>query len=115
MTRSPVVVVHFKDVEIDEVVKESVQKRCDHLADEFHEVTRFELSIEENGAGFDVHGHATGKHTDVATHAHADNVRVASDQVLEKIERQLRKHHDKRIFAQRRDAQRDPPKRRQGS
>jgi ribosome-associated translation inhibitor RaiA len=32
--------------------------------------------------------------------------------VLDKIERQLRKVHDKRIFSLRREAQRDPPKRR---
>ncbi len=111
MSRSASVVVHFRDVEIDETVREGVQRRCDHLADEFHEVSRFELTIAENGAGVTVHGHATGKNTDVVTHADGD-VRVASDQVLDKIERQLRKVHDKRIFARRREAQRDPPKRR---
>jgi ribosome-associated translation inhibitor RaiA len=35
----------------------------------------------------------------------------AVDAVLDKVKRQLRKAHDKRIFAQRRDAQRHPPKR----
>jgi ribosomal subunit interface protein len=112
MSRSPSVVLHFRDVEIDETVRESIQRRCDHLADEFHEVNRFELTISENGPGFIVHGHATGKNTDVATHADAEAARVASDQVLDKIERQLRKVHDKRIFSRRREAQRDPPKRR---
>ena len=57
--------------------------------------------------------YAIGKNTDVATHANAEAVRTASDQVLDKIERQLRKVHDKRIFTQRREAQRDPPKRRE--
>lgn len=112
MSRSPSVVVHFRDVEIDEAVRESVQRRCDHLADEFHEVNRIELTIVEDGPGFSVHGHATGKNTDVATHAEAEIARAASDQVLDKIERQLRKVHDKRIFGRRREAQRDPPKRR---
>ncbi len=110
---NPVVVVHFKDVKIDETVKQAVQKRCEHLSEEFREATRFEMTIEENGQGYAVHGHATGKHTDVATHAQGEHVRVAADQVLDKIERQLRKLHDKRIFAQRRDAQKDPPKRRE--
>ena len=72
MSRSPSVVLHFRDLEIDDTVRESVQRRCDHLADEFHEVNRFELTISENGAGFIVHGHATGKNTDVATHAEAE-------------------------------------------
>ena len=111
MSRSPSVVLHFRDLDIDETVRDLVHRRCDHLADEFHEVSRFELTISENGAGFIVHGHATGKHTDVATHAEAEAARAASDQVLDKIERQLRRVHDKRIFARRREAQRDPPKR----
>ena len=74
---------------------------------------RSRLLVSENGAGFTVHAHATGKNTDVATHADAGAARVASDQVLDKIERQLRRVHDKRIFARRREAQRDPPKRRE--
>jgi ribosomal subunit interface protein len=115
MSRSASVVVHFKDVEIDEAIRALVQRRCDHLADEFHEVSRIELSIEGDGAGFVAHGHATGKNTDIATHANGEAVRTASDQVLDKIERQLRKVHDKRIFTQRREAQRDPPKRRETS
>ena len=107
MSRNPSVVLHFRDVEVDEAVRELVHRRCDHLADEFHEVNRFELTISENGAGFSVHGHATGKNTDVATHADAGVVRAASDQVLDKIERQLRRVHEKRIFGRRREARRD--------
>ena len=107
MSRNPSVVLHFRDVEVDDTVRESVHRRCDHLADEFHEVNRFELTISENGAGFSVHGHATGKNTDVATHADAEVVRAASDQVLDKIERQLRRVHEKRIFTHRRAARRD--------
>ena len=92
---------------MDEAVREFVHRRCDHLADEFHEVNRFELTISENGAGFSVHGHATGKNTDVATHADAEIVRAASDQVLDKIERQLRRVHEKRIFGLRRAVRRE--------
>ena len=115
MTGSPSVVVHFKDLEVDDSVRRSIERRCDQLAGEFHELDRIELTVTENGAGFSVHGHATGKHTDVATHARADDLRPAADQVLGRIERQLRKLHDKRIFSQRREAQRDPPKRRESS
>ena len=107
MSRSPLVVLHFRDMELDEMVREAVHRRCDHLADEFHEVNRFELTISENGAGFSVHGHATGKNTDVATHADAGAARAASDQVLDKIERQLRRVHEKRIFSRRREARRE--------
>ena len=107
MSRSPSVVLHFRDLEIDEMVRDTVQRRCDHLADEFHEVNRFELTISENGTGFIAHGHATGKNTDVATHADAGAARAASDQVLDKIERQLRRVHEKRIFSRRREARRE--------
>ena len=107
MSRNPSVVLHFRDVEVDETVRESVHRRCDHLADEFHEVNRFEVTISESGAGFSAHGHATGKNTDVATHADAGAARVASDQVLDKIERQLRRVHEKRIFGRRREARRE--------
>lgn len=111
MSRSANVVVHFKDVENEESVREAIQRQCDRLAEEFHEVTRFELTIFPNGVKFGVHGHATGKNTDVATSSEAENARAAADQVIDKVARQLRKMHDKRIFAQRREAQRDPPKR----
>lgn len=113
MSDRATVVVHFKDVKTDEDLKEAVQQGCARLSEEFHEVTRFEVTVTgDGGVNFEVHAHATGKNTDVATQARAEQARAAADQVLDKIERQLRKTHDKRIFAQRRDAQKDPPKRR---
>jgi len=111
MAAGPPVVIHFKDVPNSEKVREAMETRCAHLASEFEEVTRFEISFSPLGAEVEAHGHATGKNTNVATHASGKNLRAAGDAVLEKIERQLRKSHDKRIFAQRRDAQRHPPKR----
>ena len=114
MNQSPAILLHTKDLELEERVRTSIERRCEHLANEFHEVARFEITITENGAGFVVQGHATGKNTDVATHADANEPGPAADRVLDKIEKQLRKVHDKRIFAQRRDAQRDPPKRHGG-
>lgn len=119
MSKSPAVIVHARDLdldpELDESVRNSIERRCQQLADEFHEVERFELTITEAGTGFNVHGHATGKHTDVATHAEASEPGPAADRVLDRIEKQLRRVHDKRIFSQRRDAQRDPPKKRSSS
>jgi len=110
MTTSPSVVLHLKEVTVDDRVRESIERGCDRLAGEFPEVERFEISVTEDGAGFEVHGRASGKNTTVTTHAAATDPGPAADQVLDKIERQLRKVHDKRIFSQRRDAQRDPPK-----
>lgn len=111
MDRTPQIIIHAKDTALDERARQSIERRCQAMAEEFTEVLRFELHVEPDGAGFSVQGHATGKNTDVATHASATEPGPAADMVLEKIERQLRRNHDKRIFAQRRDAQKDPPKR----
>jgi ribosomal subunit interface protein len=105
------VVVHFKDLSSDDELRESIEKRCENLARDFHEISHCEIRLEEDGAGFVAHGHVTGKGTDVATQAGASELGPAVDRVLDKVERQLRRVHDKRIFSQRRDAQRDPPKR----
>ena len=47
----------------------------------------------------------------VATHADASEPGPAADRVLDKIEKQLRKVHDKRIFAPRREARRERSRR----
>ena len=39
--------------------------------------------------------------------ATAKDALAAAESLLDRLERQLRKHHDKRIFTQRREAQRD--------
>ena len=111
MAGSPTVITTFKDIESNDRVRDSIEARCQHLAGEFPEVTRFEITCLEDGTGFTVHAHATGKGTDVDSHAGASELAPAADQVLDKLERQLRRVHDKRIFGQRRDAQKDPPKR----
>jgi ribosomal subunit interface protein len=111
MSQSLDVVIHLKDLVIEDHHRESIERRCEHLAEEFPEVDRVEISVHEDGADFQVHGHATGKNTDTAAHDQANEVVPAVDSVLDKLKRHLRKAHDKRIFAQRRDAQRHPPKR----
>ena len=114
MTSQPAVVVHLKEVEVEDRLSELLERRCHALAEDFPEVRRFEITIAQDGnLGIEVRGHATGKHTDVATHAAASEAGPAVDRVLDRIARQLRANHDKRIFAQRRDAQRHPPKRTQ--
>ena len=113
MTQRTIVRVHFKDLSIDDedVLKESIERGCDRLVEEFPEITRCEISLEPDGQGFTAHAHVTAKGSDMATEATASEPRPATDLVLDRVERQLRRAHDKRIFSQRRDAQRDPPKR----
>ena len=107
MTQNPTVVVSFKDIENDDRTREAIERRCEALSAEFQEVTRFEITLLQDGVGFAGHGHVTGKGEDVGAQATAKELLPAAEGLLDKLERQLRKHHDKRIFAQRREAQRD--------
>ena len=114
MAERPIVVTTFKDLPADERVREIVDKRCAQLGAEFHELSRLEITFTGNGLGFAAHGHASAKGHDLGAQAEASELLPAADKLLDKVERQLRKLHDKRIFAQRREAQRDPPKRKAG-
>ncbi len=112
MAERPTVVTTFKDIPADESVRDLIEKRCEHFADEFHELHRMEVSLAEDGQGFTAHGHFPCKGHDVGAQSAGGELGPAVDKLLDKIERQLRTHHDKRIFSQRRDAQKDPPKKR---
>ncbi len=114
MVQGPTVLMNFRDLPREEDLREAVEERCQRMAAEFSEVTRFEFTLSEDGGGFTAHGHVTGKNTDVATQAVGSELGQAADRLLDKVERQLRRAHDKRIFALRRDAQRDPPKKNLG-
>ncbi|HEX9813891.1 MAG TPA: HPF/RaiA family ribosome-associated protein [Myxococcota bacterium] len=111
MTTNPSVVIHFKEIEQDEPLRESIEKKGQQLGNSFREVSKIEISLAPNGVGFVANGHVTGKGTDIATQVEASELSPAVDSVFAKFQRKLRKLHDKRIFAQRREAQRDPAKR----
>jgi putative sigma-54 modulation protein len=107
VAQDPMVMVSFKDMATDEPARDAIHRRCAELASEFQEVTRFEITLVQDGVGFAGHGHVTGKGEDVGAQATAKEILAAAEALLDKLERQLRKHHDKRIFALRREAQRD--------
>ena len=111
MNDAPTVVINVRDLEIEDRIREVIEKRCQHLAEEFHETTRYEITLSEDGTGITAHAHVTGKSTEVATHAEAEEPGPAVDRMLDKVERQLRNGHDKRIFKERRKARREVPKR----
>jgi ribosome-associated translation inhibitor RaiA len=97
-----VVAVHFKDMAVIEGVRELVERRCTDLADEFPELTHVHVWLTPDGRGFHASLHATGRHTELATHAQAREPGHAADRVLDTVRHQLRRTHDKRRFAQRR-------------
>jgi ribosome-associated translation inhibitor RaiA len=108
----PVVAISFKDLAPDEVVRELVEKRLRALAGEFPEPTHIELTLGPDGSGFSAHAHVTGRGTDLAATAKGAELGLAADRLLDKLAQQLRRAHEKRLFAGRRDAKKDHPKRR---
>jgi ribosome-associated translation inhibitor RaiA len=109
-----VIAVHFKDMPVDGDVRDAVEERCRALADEFPEVTHVEVTLTPDGVGHHASGRVTGRKTELATHATATEPGHAANQLLDTLRHQLRRSHDKRIFARRRAAQRENPKRQVG-
>lgn len=111
MPTKPSVVISFKDISVNDSVRATLETGCQRLAAEFPETTRFELTLSPDGAGHVAHAHVTGRSTEVATHARGVALGEAADKLLDKLARQLRRVHDKHVFAPRRDAQQSNPKR----
>ena len=108
---SAVIAVHFKDMPVNDGVRVDVEDRCQALADGFPELTHVEVTLTPDGAGYKASGRVTGRATELATHAAAPEPGHAADRLLDTLRQQLRRSHDKRVFARRRDAQRRNPKR----
>ncbi len=100
------VTIHFRDVERDDVTLEALERRCQDLSSTFPETTHYELSLSSETAAVSAHGHVRGKGIDFAASASASDPRVSAERVLDKLERGLRRGHDKRIFGRRRVARR---------
>jgi ribosome-associated translation inhibitor RaiA len=110
MAESTVVAISFKDMESNEQVRERAESRCRHLAEEFPEPTHIEVTFAEDGVGFSAHAHATGG-TEIAASATAPALPLAADRVLDRLAKALRRNHEKRIFAHRREAMQHSRKR----
>ena len=107
-----VIAVNFKDMPVQDEVRDAVELRCRALAEEFPELTHVEVTLAPDGSGHSASGRVTGRQTELATHAAAPEPGHAADRLLDTLRQQLRRSHDKRIFARRREAQRENPKRR---
>ena len=90
-----------------EELRVRAQGRCEALAREFPEITHLEVSLTSAAPGaFEAAGHVTGKATEVASHATADEPEPAVEKLLHTMRHQLRKTHDKHIFQHRRESRR---------
>jgi ribosome-associated translation inhibitor RaiA len=106
-----VIAVHFKDMPVNDDVRDDVEERCRALADEFPELTHVEVTLTPDGGGHAASGRVTGRSTELGSHAAAPEPGHAADRLLDTLRAQLRRSHDKRIFSRRRAAQRQNPKR----
>ncbi len=106
MARDADVIVRFKDFANNLEVREILEARCHHLAQEFPETSHYELTLSLDSDEISAHAHVSGRHTQIASHARASDMRQAAELALDKLERELRRQHDKKIFAPRREAQR---------
>jgi ribosome-associated translation inhibitor RaiA len=111
MAEGTLVAISFKDLAPDEKVRERAEKRCRALAAEFPEPTHLELTLAPDGEGFSAHAHATGS-APIAASARAPELGLAAERALDKLEKALRRSHEKRLFARRREAMKQNPKRR---
>lgn len=106
MVDKALVSISFKDLETDQRVREALGARCRRLTEKFPETTRFEITLASDGADCTAHGRVTGKDTEVATQATAMELAQAADRLVERMERRLRRGHEKRVLGRRREAQR---------
>ncbi len=111
MADDATVVIRFKEVEHDDEDRKHLEARCEALATEFPETHRFEVSVSPQLPEFHAQAHVTGDQIDAAAHANEGELRLAADRALDKLERELRRIHDKRIFSKRREAQKSSGKR----
>jgi ribosome-associated translation inhibitor RaiA len=112
MARETTLIVHFGDVERTPQLSEALARRCSHLAEEFNETDCFEISLCPDKTDVSAHAKVTGKSTRISAHANAPHEMQAADAALNRLERELRNRHDKRIFSPRREARRTKAARR---
>jgi ribosome-associated translation inhibitor RaiA len=110
MSDETAVAIHF-NLEVEEELKEELENRSRALFTEFPELTHVEITLSADGDGCLATGHVTGKSTELASHANADEPSHAADRLIDTLKQQLRRTHDKRIFAHRREAQKSHPRR----
>ena len=112
MTQAGKLNTHWRNLRADQATDEYLERRCEHLMEEFPEADTFEVSFQLEGQEIECHAHVDGKRTRLAAHSSgAQNSRQAAEKALDKLEREMRKDHDKRIFGSRRKAQKSQTKR----
>ncbi len=94
--------IHFHDIPHSDAIRDECEQLATALREEFPEASKCEVTVTHAGEKHELHLHVTGKDIDVAAHAQARELRETVSEAFDRARRQLRKHHDKQIFARRR-------------
>lgn len=97
--------MNFRDTPRSEVIHGECEALAQGVRDEFPQTSRIEVTVGHDRDEYEAHVHVTGKDIDLAASARSrESLVIAARDAFHKAHSQLRKHHDKAIFKQRRDA-----------
>jgi ribosome-associated translation inhibitor RaiA len=100
--------MNFRDTPHSEVIHDECEALAQSLRGEFPETSRVEVTLGHDRGEHEAHVHVTGKDIDLASSAKSRESPVAAArEAFHRAHAQLRKHHDKAIFKQRRDGHKD--------
>ena len=95
--------IHFHDgLPHSKRLQADCERHTRELQGEFPETHKFEVACARSGERYEVHVHVTGKEGEVVASATHWVLHEGVQQAFSKVQRQLRKRHDKRIDARRR-------------
>jgi ribosomal subunit interface protein len=84
--------VHFKHFHPTEGFKEMIELKSKNLEKYFHDSMHIQWTIFSEKLLIVVHGHITGKNTDIFSEAKNEQAKIAFDDVLHKLQTQLKKN-----------------------
>ena len=94
--------IHFHDLPHSDPIHRACEQWVDALQEEFPETSKYEVTLSHSRGEHEAHVHVTGKDLELASAAQHRDLKDAVTEGFERLRRQLRKKHDKRIFTRRR-------------
>ncbi len=89
-------VIHLKNVPRERAVRSYIESRCAELTDAFPETSKIEFSLTHEGGNYAVRAHVSGRGVGlVTTRSESREAGAAANGAIEKLEIQLRRHHDR--------------------
>lgn len=89
------IIVSGRQFEVDAALRAYAEEKVTQLALEYRKLTSARLVLSEERGRHIAEGHVSGKHMSLNASARVQVPREAIDEVVEKLERQLRKHVDR--------------------